>query len=121
MTPAGSKAKGRAWETACVLWLIDHGYPFAERRRLTGAQDKGDISGVPGVVLECKHERSYKLPEWLREAETERANDNAPVGAVWARRNGKPDPADGFIILTPAVFLDLLRRAGHLPAPRWND
>lgn len=122
MTPQSAKAKGRAWETACALWLIDHDYyPDAERRRLEGVEDRGDLAGIPGTVIECKNERTYHPQQWLREAEVERLNDGAPVGAVWFKFNGKPNPGDGAILLTPAVFFDLLRRAGHVPAPRWND
>jgi len=120
VTAASNKAKGRNWETSCVSWLIEHGYPFAERRRLTGAQDKGDIAGVPGVVWECKSSRTYSLPQWVREAEVERANDGVPVGLVWAKQNGKTDPGQGFIVMTPLVVVNLLQRAGHVSAPHWE-
>jgi hypothetical protein len=122
VTPASAKAKGRKWEAACALWLRTKGYfDDAKRRRQTGAKDEGDLDGITGVVAECKHERTYKPQEWLREAEAERINAGVPVGFVWVRSNGQPDPGEGHIIMRPDVFFDLLRRAGHLPAPRWND
>lgn len=104
-----SKAKGRSFENDVVDYLIANGYPDAERRRLCGAQDKGDIAGVPLACIEAKHEKSYKLPEWLREANAEAINANAPIGVVWARQNGKPGAENGFVIMSPNTFLLLLK------------
>lgn len=104
-----SKAKGRAWEAALCEYLERNGFPYAERRRLNGIQDRGDIAGFPGLVIEAKHEKSYKLPEWVREAERERDNDKAEMGVVWARQNGHPDPGEGFVIMSGAQFLAMLK------------
>jgi hypothetical protein len=107
--PRYSKAKGRSFENEVVDYLVVNGYPDAERRRLSGAQDKGDIAGVALTCIEAKHERSYKLPEWLREANTEAINANVPIGVVWARQNGKTGAGNGFVIMSPATFLLLLK------------
>ena len=48
---SASKSKGTAWETAIVRFLKDRGWPNAERRALGGANDRGDIAGVVGVVF----------------------------------------------------------------------
>lgn len=104
-----SKTKGRAWESAVVQYLNQNGFPYAERRRLNGVQDRGDIAGFPGLVIEAKHERSYKLPEWIREAERERVNDNAELGVVWARQNGVPFAGSGFVIMSGDMFLRILK------------
>lgn len=103
-----SKVKGRVWETDIVKYLQAAGFKHAERRRLAGARDRGDIAGFPGLVIEAKNETPYRIPEWLREAEQERINDNAEWCVVWARRKGKPDPADGFVIMTGKQFLGML-------------
>lgn len=104
-----SKDKGRAHENDVVGYLIENGYPDAERRRLFGAQDRGDVSGVPLTCIEAKHERTYKLPEWLREANAEAINAKVPIGVVWARQNGKPGAENGFVIMSPDTFLLLLK------------
>lgn len=109
-----SKVKGREWETACARYAEDVTKMLVERRRLNGAQDRGDLAGIPDVVFECKAERSYKLPEWMREAERERINDGADLGVVWAKQNGKTDAAEGFIIMRPVEFFNLLRVAGYV-------
>lgn len=112
--PTYSKTKGREWETAIVAYLITHGVPYAERRRLAGANDKGDIAGLPGVVIEAKNERTYKLPQWLREAEEETVNAGAELGVVWAKQNGKTAAENGFIIMSPSTLMHLLQKAGYL-------
>ena len=107
-----AKAKGRAWETACVLFAHQHGFPLAERRRLSGVEDRGDIAGIPLVVIEAKAERTYKPLEWRREADLEAENDGALMGVVWFKKNGKAGAADGEIMIRPDQFFWLLRRAG---------
>lgn len=104
-----SKDKGRNFENEVVDYLVGNGFPDAERRRLTGAQDKGDIAGVPLACIEAKHEKSYKLPEWLREANAEAINANVPIGVVWARQNGKTGAGNGFVIMSPDTFMLLLK------------
>ena len=53
-----SKAKGTAAETAVVRFLRAVGFTQAERRTLGGTQDRGDIAGVPGVVIEVTVRRN---------------------------------------------------------------
>ena len=55
------RAKGTAWESALVKWLRANGFPHAERRALHGAHDKGDITGIPGLVIEAKHAARVEL------------------------------------------------------------
>ena len=62
---------------------------IAERRSLNGAVDKGDITGVPKVVIEAKNHKTLKLSAWIEEAAIEKANAGAEIGVVWAKRKGK--------------------------------
>ena len=83
-----SKAKGTAWESSVVSYLNDNGFPYAERRALQGNLDKGDISGVPGVVIECKAEKAITLSSYMDEVAVETKNAGATLGvAVVKRRN----------------------------------
>lgn len=109
-----SKRKGTSWESVVVDHLRANGAPHAERRALAGSADRGDVTGIPGVVVECKAERAVTLAGWLAEAETERVNDGADVAVVWAKRVGKAGAGDGYIVMTPAVLLHLLAEAGYL-------
>jgi len=52
-----AKAKGTSAETAVVKYLIDNGFPYAERRALNGALDLGDITGTPALAWEVKNHK----------------------------------------------------------------
>ena len=67
-------------------------WPHAERRALNGNQDRGDIAGVPGCVIEAKNAKTINLAGWLDEANLERDNDRADLGVVWFKRRGKVSP-----------------------------
>jgi hypothetical protein len=105
------KQKGTAWETAVVKWLRDRGFNV-ERRALHGTNDRGDIAGIEGVVVECKNAKTYKLAEWIEETKAERDNDNAQFGVLLVKRTGKTDPGEGYWIMTAVDGAELLRRAG---------
>lgn len=115
MNPRAIKAKGRDAENAIVDLLRTSGWPLAERRRLTGTLDRGDITGVPDVVLESKSGATIKLAEWLRETERERLNDNALYGALVIKLRGVgATRAHEWPVLIPlGQFLALLRESGR--------
>lgn len=113
---SAARRKGTSWETAIVQYLLANGVPHAERRALGGNLDRGDIAGLPGVVIEAKS-GALHLAQWIAEAETERVNDGADFGIVWAKRPGKTSPADGYAILTGAALIELLRAAGYIAPP----
>lgn len=77
-----SKDKGTAAETGVVNALIRLGWPHAERRTLSGANDKGDVSGVIGICFEVKDTNSWQVPAWWRETEVERLNAAADFGIL---------------------------------------
>jgi hypothetical protein len=108
-----SKTKGTAWESAIVRHLAGEGFPHVERRALKGTQDRGDIAGIPGVVIEAKNCRTVSLAAWVDEAAVEQANDGADYSAVWHHRRGKASPAEGYVTMTGATFTRLLRAAGY--------
>ena len=78
------KAKGTKAEGQAVLFLR-RWWPTAERRALSGSQDKGDVSGPPFVV-EVKHCKSWRVPQWLDELRAEQKNAGEPFGIILARR-----------------------------------
>jgi hypothetical protein len=112
-----SKAKGTAAETAVVRFLRDAGFAQTERRTLNGQHDRGDIAGIPGVVIEVKNCARQELPAWVAEAETERDNDRATLGVVWHKRRGTTDPGRWFVTMSGDQFAALLRAEQGLPAP----
>ena len=109
---SASKAKGTFWESAIVAYLQAAGWVHAERRTLSGAHDRGDVAGLPGVVIEAKNAAKVELAGWLDEAEREAANAGAAVGVVWFKRRGRTSPGKGFVLMTGDQFADLLKGAG---------
>jgi hypothetical protein len=82
-----SKQKGTLAETAVVNYLRQF-WPSVERRALMGAKDKGDVAGIPNVVIEIKNHATYKLTEWIKETEIERNNAQASVGILVIKPKG---------------------------------
>ena len=115
MKPASAKAKGRTWENAIVATLIEAGWPHVERRRLAGHLDRGDIAGIPGVVIEAKNTATISLPSFIAEANQEAANDGGALGVAWIKRRGRPSALDGYIAMDPPTFIQLLIEAGYGP------
>ena len=111
-----SRAKGTGWESAIVTWLTANGWPHVERRALNGSKDRGDIAGIPGVVIEAKNAKTITLGAWLDEATTEAANDRADLGVVWFKRRGQLSPGRGYVLMDGATFTRLLTAAGYGPS-----
>lgn len=107
------KRKGTAWESLIVQYLKERGWLHAERRALRGSFDRGDIAGIPGVVIEAKNCRTITIAAWVDEANTEVLNDGAVVGVVWWKRRGQVSPADGFVTMDGETFTSLLTAAGY--------
>jgi hypothetical protein len=103
--------RGRDGENLIVEVLRSAGYPNAERRRQGGAYDRGDIAGVPDVVIEAKAAPArYEISEWLKECDKETANDDAHLGVVWFKLRGSRDPLQWPVMMRGRLFLPLLER-----------
>jgi len=83
-----SKQKGTAAETSVVNWLLSKGRKQVERRSLNGSNDRGDIAGIPTVVIEVKNCVKVELSAWLKELEAEMINDKADTGVVIHKKKG---------------------------------
>jgi hypothetical protein len=90
------------------------------RTRAGAAIDKGDIANLRAhgqhVVVECKNTTKWAPGSWLKEAETERANDGALAGVVVAKKHGVADPAQQVVMMTLADFAALI--SGERPVDR---
>jgi len=106
-----NRATGTAWETAICEFLRSKGWIWAERRALGGSNDRGDIAGIPGVVISAKAVREWRLDEWLREVAKQKANDGAAYGFVWLKRRGKTSPGDAYVVMDGDTFTALLAGA----------
>jgi len=102
------KRKGSAAELAVAKWLRKLGWIHAERSRAGWTDDRGDIDGMPGVVVEVKNCKTISIPEWLRELEVEITNAQAWTGAVIAKRKGSTDVDDWYAIMPAKIWGELM-------------
>lgn len=84
-----SKAKGTTAEREVVRYLQTW-WPAAERRALSGNKDKGDVAGIPGVVVEVKAAQRLELAKWRRETLDEMGNAGASRCVLVVKRAHKP-------------------------------
>lgn len=86
---AKSQRKGRAAELELSRILQGHGYNVEPGRALSYGEVP-DLSGLPGVHIECKRAETLRLSEWMAQAErdAQRFGDGAP--AVFFRRSRSP-------------------------------
>lgn len=112
------KQIGTRAETAVVRYLRKNGWPAAERRALTGAHDRGDITGCPGLVFEVKGgEAARKATDrlvhgWLAETDNERRNSGADFGVLVLQRRGiGPDRAGRWWAVIPVADFAVLTAA----------
>jgi hypothetical protein len=102
---ASAKAAGTRFETSIVSYLATHYDDIIERRRQSGAKDRGDISGFRfagrRICVEVKdYGGRHHVGPWLNEVDIEKGNDDADVGLVIAKRRGTTDPGDQIVFLT---------------------
>lgn len=118
--PRTARIAGRTAESDVVAWLRGQGAVHAERRKAGERLDRGDVAGLPGVVIEVKNPgagRPIELGSWLTETMRETANDNASVGLLVVRRRLQLSPANWYWITDGNTIAPLLRAAGWLPDP----
>lgn len=88
-TGRASQRKGRAAELELSRILQGHGYDVEPGRALSYGEVP-DLSGLPGVHIECKRAETLRLSDWMAQAErdAQRFGDGAP--AVFFRRSRSP-------------------------------
>ena len=102
------KRKGSAAELAVAKWLRKLGWIHAERSRAGWTDDRGDIDGMPGVVVEVKNEKRIDLPGYLRELEVEIANAQAWTGIVIVKRRGSMNVDDWYAVMPAKIWGELM-------------
>ena len=109
-----AKAAGQRFESLVTRYLratLDD--DRIERRRLSGANDRGDIAGLrhmgQRIVVECKDYGGQLKPgPWVEEAHIEAGNDSALLGIVVAKRRATTDPGSQFVLMTLNDLVALL-------------
>lgn len=114
-----SRAKGTAAETLVVKYLQSTYWPHAERRALAGGQDKGDITGTPGLAWEVKSAKTLCVPAWLRETEAERVNAKADYATLVIKPEGVGGTRVGqfYALMGRGFFGDMMQER---PFSQWD-
>lgn len=115
MSTANDRQKGPGFERDVADYLAKHlEDDRIDRRVKTGNKDRGDVGGVrvhlQRLVIECKRVARLNLAGWVKEAETERGNDDALAGIVVHKRvgKGKKQMHDQYVTLTLGDLVALI-------------
>lgn len=104
---AKSQKKGRRAEIELAHILQDYGYDVEPGRALSYGEVP-DLSGLPGVHIECKRVETLRLSEWMAQAErdAQRFQDGAPT--LFYRRSHEP----WRVVMNLSDWIQLYERRG---------
>ena len=89
MSGKSSQRKGRAAEIELARILSGYGYDVQPGRAMSyGATP--DISGLPGIHIECKRCEQLRPYDWLEQAQRDAVRFGDGLPAVFFRRNRFP-------------------------------
>lgn len=111
-SPQYSKRVGAAAEQKVCDWLAENGWPHAERRRLRGSSDCGDVAGVIGCTIEIKAEKRIDLSGYMTELAVEMANNGDHHGVAIVKRRGTTDVGRWYAVMPVALWAALAKEAG---------
>ncbi len=89
MSGKSSQAKGRRAEIELSKTLQSYGYPV-EAGRAQSYGEVPDLSGLPGVHIECKRAETLRLSEWMAQAERDAQRFGDGLPAIFFRRSRSP-------------------------------
>ncbi len=103
ITPQGNRVRvPRGRLSAC------NGFEYASAAPWPDRQTAVTSAGIPGVMIECKAEKSIDLAGYMAEVAEEKAHADAQIGvAVVKRRNKGVDQA--YVVMPLSQFAELLR------------
>lgn len=109
---AAARAAGTWLERVTAEYLAEVLGVDVTREAKHGARDLGDIHGVRTpvgrLVIECKNTVRPDLPQWWREAQTERVNADAAHAVIVHKRVGSRDPAQQWVTCDLATLASLI-------------
>ena len=89
MSGKSSQRKGAAGERELAALLREYGYPV-ERGGSLSFGEVPDLTGLPGIHIECKRCEQLRPYGWLAQAERDAARFGDGLPAVFFRRNRFP-------------------------------
>jgi hypothetical protein len=106
---------GDRFERDVVRFLVANGYPYAERSYGAGRpDDRGDIDGLPGWIIQCRANRELDVGGALASAERQTPDRFHFAAAICKRRNH--GTADAYVVMSLATFAAIAgdRQHGHV-------
>ena len=111
-TNRSARQAGAAFERTIADYLATHVDDRIDRRVKRGTNDRGDIGGLrhmgQRVVVECKNTTRPNLAGWMREAQTERGNDDANAALIVHKRHGRGASEDQWVLTTLGELVALI-------------
>ena len=102
-----SRSKGSAAEREIAAIISERTGHDCKRTPLSGAISwlPGDVTGLPGWLIEVKRQEKMRIPEWLKQTEVACPPDMRPL--LVYRRSREP----WRVIIQLDDFLNLIERA----------
>lgn len=89
MAGKSSQRKGADGERELAALLREYGYPV-ERGGSLSFGEVPDLTGLPGVHIECKRTEQLRPYDWMAQAERDAARFGDGLPAVFFRRSHAP-------------------------------
>jgi Holliday junction resolvase len=102
------KRKGHAAELAVVKWLRRYGIK-ADRIQAGTHDDKGDVTGWPGVVIEVKDRKAHSWHGNFEQLRAQMTHANAYTGVIIAKRRGITDVGQWMAVMPVKEWFDLMQ------------
>lgn len=83
-----SREKGKRGERELAKILRQYGYACRRGVQYAGGPDSPDVTGLPGIHIECKRTERFSLYDALAQAKKETGKKELP--AVFHRKNESP-------------------------------
>lgn len=99
-----SRAKGAQAERELAQELVKEGYKARRGQQFSGVNGDADVVGLDGYHIECKRCETYRIDEWLTQAERD-AQVRKEVPLVIFRKSRQP----WRVIISLKDFLKLLK------------
>lgn len=82
-----SRNKGAAGERELAAKLREYGYQCRRGQQYSGANGDADVTGLPGIHIECKRVEKLNLYDAMAQSARDAKEDEVP--AVFHRKNNK--------------------------------
>ena len=106
-TARKSQRKGRNAELELCRILQEYGYDVQPGRAVSYGSTP-DISGLPGVHVECKRAEQLRIQDWIRQSERDAARFKDGAPAVFFRRSRSP----WLVVMKLEDWIRLYRKGG---------